>query len=1101
MDPMLLEELKRLEEGPDGTNEYLPVILECKERSKISSVRQKILDRKGVVTYESKFTNTIGAKIKLKDIKGLSEDEDVVKVWSDFKVRTMLDDSVPLIGADRLWQEGYNGSGIKVAVLDTGIDKTHPELRGKVVAEGSFITKELYGVEEGPEDLFGHGTHCAGIIAGSGTTNVTYTQPPIGAYSGLHVWFSGAGNDPNNTLDHSFNLTGVDSANLSFYTTYTSEYWYDFGYLKVSTDGGVNWTVLDIYGGYSEPKWQEKIYNLTPFVGNDTIIRFEYVSEDRSIESEWYIDDIELSEIGFFDDVEDGSLDWGSEGWAIVEVTNESLICTGVAPGAELLNCKVLNKDGYGYESTVMAGIEWAVDNGADVISMSLGGYVWPPDGNDPLSRTADAAVEQGVVVIAAAGNSGGIFTVGSPALGKNVISVGATTKEDTIAAYSSKGPSWDFRLKPEISAPGGDIIMSNPADEGIVSLNVPGSVIDTWYPERRLGKYHIALSGTSMACPHAAGLSALLLQKNPDWTPKEVKSALMNNARDLGYNPTAQGAGRLDAIASTNAQLLISPTDWTEILNPGEKSRRVFEFSDTGEETLKVKIVPEGDIATWVELRNSLTITPSRDRKVIARLNVPSEPNKVTSGAISVYSTETGEVISSIPVMIGVPLKFDTGGYFRVVNTMECTPDRWGGYIGEDFTYINIPADTPGITVKITLPEDTYMGAYLIDESGLFMTGDWSDKELILSLSYPEPGRYILLTESYGPNSEVIEYTVEAQLNTLTVSPDSWIVGDIPAAEYTQQTFEIRNLGMQDTSVRVDQYIEIPKTEGSFSGDVLPEIWNMGPEPIPGEVDTHVIEVAEDTSKLILKASANSEAEWWFTSIVLYDSEGNHVTWLWLDDWQPTSEVTVRDPIQGTWTVEIYGEYTEPEGLPVNYSCEYISYTKDRSWISFDRSEFVVRGPSRINPEESLVDVFATITPPENVNGDYDGKVIITGATKLDQVIEIPVSVSVAEAIEIPGTYSGEVSNGEWKYFSFDLPDPNSLNATLNWDNSVNDLDLFLLDADGKTVSSSTDQEGTSEYIGVKGLPRGRFTIAVYGYEIGTADTQGFSGKIEIGL
>jgi len=207
-----------------------------------------------------------------------------------------------------------------------------------------------------------------------------------------------------------------------------------------------------------------------------------------------------------------------------------SHVYMGVAPGAQLYAVKVLNSTGTGYDSWVVAGIEWSVENDADVITMSIGGWGYP---YDPVSMASDAAVDAGVVVTVAAGNSGPSYTsMDSPGLATKVITVGATTKGDTVATFSSRGPNiYDYRGDPDVVAPG----------VGITSA-------DAW----NLTGY-VPMSGTSMATPHVAGGAALLLQAFNGATPKLITSALMASAVDIGYDSYTQGAGRIDVSGAYN--------------------------------------------------------------------------------------------------------------------------------------------------------------------------------------------------------------------------------------------------------------------------------------------------------------------------------------------------------------------------------------------------------------------------------------------------------------------------------------------------------------------------------------------------------------------
>jgi len=147
----------------------------------------------------------------------------------------------------------------------------------------------------------------------------------------------------------------------------------------------------------------------------------------------------------------------------------------GVAPGASLLNVRVIDSKGSGQISDIIAGIDWAIDNGADVLSMSLGGLNLG-ESNPPISMAADNAMDAGTVVCVAAGNlderllllmlvasSVCLGCVESPGDGVKVITVGATDCDDRIAAFSGSGPLRDGRYKPTLVAPGVNVVLSTP--------------------------------------------------------------------------------------------------------------------------------------------------------------------------------------------------------------------------------------------------------------------------------------------------------------------------------------------------------------------------------------------------------------------------------------------------------------------------------------------------------------------------------------------------------------------------------------------------------------------------------------------------------------
>lgn len=223
----------------------------------------------------------------------------------------------------------------------------------------------------------------------------------------------------------------------------------------------------------------------------------------------------------------------------------------GPAPEASLVGVKVLNKLGIASLSVVIEGIQWCIENkdalNIRIINLSLGSEATQSYKDDPLCQAVEKAWRSGIVVCAAAGNDGpDPRTINSPGIDPLVITVGALddrntpeAEDDQVAEFSSRGPTCDNLVKPDILAPG----------VNIVSLRSPGSVLDKQNKKSRVGSSYIALSGTSMATPICAGIVAQLLQFDPTLKPDEVKSRLKDTANPLpGVAPTTQGAGVIDA-------------------------------------------------------------------------------------------------------------------------------------------------------------------------------------------------------------------------------------------------------------------------------------------------------------------------------------------------------------------------------------------------------------------------------------------------------------------------------------------------------------------------------------------------------------------------
>ncbi|MEV0504486.1 S8 family serine peptidase [Streptomyces spectabilis] len=214
----------------------------------------------------------------------------------------------------------------------------------------------------------------------------------------------------------------------------------------------------------------------------------------------------------------------------------------GVAPGARILDGKVISEEvGAGYDSDIIAGMQWAVDSGAKIVNMSLGSLDTP--GTDPMEE-AVARLSGKALFVASAGNEGPeAGTLTTPGSAPEALTVGSVDKRDRIAETSSRGPNADGVAKPDLTAPGENITAAASTD---------GPAAADGY---------VAMSGTSMAAPHVAGSAALLLQQHPAWTGTQLKAALTGSAKpNAKLNPHQQGAGRVDLTRAVTASVVSSP-------------------------------------------------------------------------------------------------------------------------------------------------------------------------------------------------------------------------------------------------------------------------------------------------------------------------------------------------------------------------------------------------------------------------------------------------------------------------------------------------------------------------------------------------------------
>ncbi len=325
-------------------------------------------------------------------------------------------------------------------------------------------------------------------------------------------------------------------------------------------------------------------------------------------------------------------------------IAGGSATISGVAPQASLMAYKVLNASGSGSQSNVIAAIERSVDpNGdgdlsdhVDVANLSLGGSGGP---DDPGSRAINNATLAGVVFCIAAGNSGKYHNISSPGTANSAITVGAVDSLDNVASFSSRGPTpKDLTMKPEIAAPGVSILSSLPGD-----------------------KYG-TLSGTSMATPHVAGACALLKALHRDWTPAQIKMAIMTNAFFSDQELMANGSGRLDVLHAATGPLVIDPPAVNFGLDPIGQARwnqsRTVHVTNTSAQSVTYSVrttfsAPGINVSVSPA---SITIAPGATADVTLSLDID---NAVATGSPTSFSAGGTIAMSSSAASVHVPWTF----------------------------------------------------------------------------------------------------------------------------------------------------------------------------------------------------------------------------------------------------------------------------------------------------------------------------------------------------------------------------------------------------------------------------------------------------------
>jgi serine protease AprX len=274
------------------------------------------------------------------------------------------------------------------------------------------------------------------------------------------------------------------------------------------------------------------------------------------------------------------------------------------APGADIVSIKLSGANGSVDPVQVLAALQWAIENkdtyGIDVINLSFGTDSNQSWYSSPLNFAVEKAWDQGIVVVASAGNLGGSGTVTKPADDPLVISVGAAddaatvpTDDDTTPSFTSTGPTADGLAKPDLVASG----------TRVVSLRSPGSTADMNYPNARFGTDGFVGSGTSFAAPIVTGIVAQMLQARPELTPNQIKYALAEAARPINASVQAQGNG------------MVSAADALAVAGTGEANQGVGRSSGYGSlqgarGSFKVKVEAEVKVLGLGILKRNTEVT-----------------------------------------------------------------------------------------------------------------------------------------------------------------------------------------------------------------------------------------------------------------------------------------------------------------------------------------------------------------------------------------------------------------------------------------------------------------------------------------------------------
>ncbi|MFC4501065.1 MULTISPECIES: S8 family peptidase [Streptomyces] len=498
-----------------------------------------------------------------------------------------VSDLVGQINADGVRDQGLDGTGVRVAVIDTGVRATHPDLADRVSKSANFI-----GSDNETGDIDGHGTHVAGIIAGTGAAS---------------------------------------------------------------------------NGKY-----------------------------------------------------------------------------TGVAPGAEILSGRVLSGPLGGSISDVIDGMEWAADEGVDIVNMSLGSSA-RTDGTDPWSLATDALLERGVLPVVSAGNSGpGSFSVSPPAAAEGALAVGAAGGDDAIASFSSRGPLFgDYNVKPNVKAPGVAVTAARAKGTSIGDADPAGPVgpVDDNYTR---------LSGTSMAAPAVTGAAALVMQAHPDWTPQQVTRALTSSARPSpGETVYDQGAGLIDVQRAIDqpVQATLSTIDFGRLTWPRtDDNRRKVAFTNDSDQEVALDLSLDvtstrGDLpAALLGLaENRLTVPAHGTASAVVEFRDTGVRTGGTLSALLTAKSAAGSGDGATTVQVPVGLTLEPESYGLTLNLRDQLGDPAHGISIVDVMPLDRGLEpfegmhqvTVGSSIELRVPAGAYGVSALVGRH----TGPdtyWYDSDII---------------------------------------------------------------------------------------------------------------------------------------------------------------------------------------------------------------------------------------------------------------------------------------------------------------------------------------------------------------------------------
>ena len=529
-----------------STSAYKVAIALKKDPSKAYILSAELSDSD--ITYKtSDLVYAVFAELDASTIKNLSMNEEVSFIEEDYAVKTTLMYSTKQIGARRQWDSNYKGehfggtsTDIRLAVIDTGIDVNHsdfsPSASRVPISVDCYTTTTCENKTINTDDN-SHGTHVAGIVLGGGNSVNTaatpdeaylevldvFTAPNTGATNFFSVQYKGT-ND--RKLNAKFTWVGTAESGFAFKDKASAEA-NSSDLIGAACTGVLDTSGLGATGDGTTP-------NPGQFIACDSDITIS-------------TSDAVITPYGFIGYTTDQSL-VGNTYAAQVQTTVESwddgsseTALAGVAPDASLVGIKALGSSGGGSVSNIVRALDYVNGTASanNIIAVNLSLSISGGLSSVTLNLTAKNLVNNGVVVVASAGNEQGTYYVGSPGSDGSSLTVGAVNGSDQLTNYSSMG-SPDSVKKPDVLAPGG----SSSSRVYLTAPKTTHSSLSFWNDDNADVDYdpYTMKIGTSQAAPHVTGLIGLMASKlTAGWTfgsstmPKLFKMLICMTAVEIG--------------------------------------------------------------------------------------------------------------------------------------------------------------------------------------------------------------------------------------------------------------------------------------------------------------------------------------------------------------------------------------------------------------------------------------------------------------------------------------------------------------------------------------------------------------------------------------